>query len=182
MRAGRKQKWATERLVNDEYEGYDYPVIRYAEVLLNYAEAVYERDGQISDEDLNLSLNETRRRINPDMPALTNEFAGLYGLDLREEIRRERTVELYNEGFRIDDLKRWATAEVEMPKDILGVKYTGTEFEEEWADGKAVAKDADGCLIMETGRSWGTKNYLLPIPADQLQLNPNLGQNQGWEN
>ena len=176
------QKWATERLVNDEYEGYDYPVIRYAEVLLNYAEAVYERDGQISDEDLNLSLNETRRRINPDMPALTNEFAGLYGLDLREEIRRERTVELYNEGFRIDDLKRWATAEVEMPKDILGVKYTGTEFEEEWADGKAVAKDADGCLIMETGRSWGTKNYLLPIPADQLQLNPNLGQNQGWEN
>ena len=176
------QKWATERLVNDEYEGYDYPVIRYAEVLLNYAEAVYERDGQISDEDLNLSLNETRRRINPDMPALTYEFARLHGLDLREEIRRERTVELYNEGFRIDDLKRWATAEVEMPKDILGVKYTGTEFEEEWADGKAVAKDADGCLIMETGRSWGTKNYLLPIPADQLQLNPNLEQNQGWEN
>ncbi len=37
------QKWATERDVKDTYEGYDFPVIRYAEVLLNYTEAVYER-------------------------------------------------------------------------------------------------------------------------------------------
>lgn len=175
------QKWGTERLVTNRFEGYDYPIIRYAEVLLNYAEAVFERDGQISDEDLNLSLNETRRRINPDMPAFTNDFARVYNLDVREEIRRERTVELFNEGFRIDDLKRWATAEVEMPQDILGVKFTGTEFETEWTAAASINKDADGCLIMETGRSWGTKNYLLPIPADQIQLNPNLGQNFGWD-
>ncbi len=48
------QKWATERDVKDTYEGYDFPVIRYAEVLLNYTEAVYERyaatDGSITDE------------------------------------------------------------------------------------------------------------------------------------
>ena len=36
------QKWATERKVEDKKEGYDFPIIRYAEVLLNYAEAVYE--------------------------------------------------------------------------------------------------------------------------------------------
>lgn len=175
------QKWATERRVEDNYEGYDYPIIRYAEVLLNYAEAVYERDGQISDQDLELSLNQVRLRVNPDMPKLTNGFVKQYGLDMQEEIRRERTVELYNEGFRIDDLKRWKTAEVEMPKDILGVKWTGTEFETSWGDVSAMSKDAEGCLIMESGRSWATKNYLYPLPADQMQLNPNLGQNPGWE-
>ena len=175
------QKWATERRVTDNYEGYDYPIIRYAEVLLNYAEAVYERNGQISDEDLDLSLNQTRLRVNPDMPKLTNDFVSRHELDMLEEIRRERTVELYNEGFRIDDLKRWATAEVEMPKDILGIKWSGTEFEDEWGEAASISKDADGCLIMETGRSWATKNYLLPIPADQIQLNPNLGQNEGWD-
>ncbi|WP_418822668.1 RagB/SusD family nutrient uptake outer membrane protein [Phocaeicola plebeius] len=175
------QKWATERRVEDNYEGYDYPIIRYAEVLLNYAEAVFERDGQISDEDLDISLNLTRQRVNPDMPKLTNDFVRQHGLDMQTEIRRERTIELYNEGFRIDDLKRWKTAEVEMPKDILGVKYTGTEFESQWGDVASMSKDADGCLIMESGRTWATKNYLLPIPADQIQLNPNLGQNPGWE-
>lgn len=101
-------------------------------MLLNYAEAVFEQDGQISDEDLDISLNLTRQRVNPDMPKLTNDFVRQHGLDMQTEIRRERTIELYNEGFRIDDLKRWKTAEVEMPKDILGVKYTGTEFESQW--------------------------------------------------
>ena len=143
------QKWATERRVEDNYEGYDYPIIRYAEVLLNYAEAVFERDGQISDEDLDISLNLTRQRVNPDMPKLTNDFVRQHGLDMQTEIRRERTIELYNEGFRIDDLKRWKTAEVEMPKDILGVKYTGTEFESQWGDVASMSKDADGCLIRE---------------------------------
>lgn len=51
------QKWATERKVEDKKEGYDFPIIRYAEVLLNYAEAVYERDDKISNTDLNISLN-----------------------------------------------------------------------------------------------------------------------------
>ncbi len=174
------QKWATERMVKDNFEGYDYPIIRYAEVLLNYAEAVYERDEEISDEDLNISLNLTRCRINPDMPKLSNSLVESKGLDMREEIRRERTIEFFNEGFRIDDLKRWKTAEVEMPMDILGIKYTDTEFEGQWSDAANMEKNEDGCLIMESGRSWNSKNYLLPIPSDQMQLNPNLGQNPGW--
>ena len=44
------------------------------------------------------------------MPKLTNDFVRQHGLDMQTEIRRERTIELYNEGFRIDDLKRWKTA------------------------------------------------------------------------
>ena len=174
------QKWATERAVKDNMEGYDYPIIRYAEVLLNYAEAVYERDEYISNEDLDISLNLVRLRVNPDMPELSNEFVAEHGLKMQEEIRRERTVELYNEGFRIDDLKRWKTAEVEMPKDMLGIQWIG-EFQTEWPNAASYQRDKDGCLIIETGRTWSSKNYLYPLPSDQLQLNPNLGQNPGWE-
>lgn len=175
------QKWCAERQVKDTQEGYDYPIIRYAEVLLNYAEAVYERDGNISDADLNLSLNLVRNRVNVDMPKLSNDFVRNHGLNMQEEIRRERTVELYNEGFRIDDLKRWNEAMVEMPKDILGIQWKGTEFEATWKNASSMAKNADGCLIMESGRSWSSKNDLYPLPADQIQLNPNLGQNAGWQ-
>lgn len=63
------------------------------------------------------------------MPKLTNAFATTHDLDMRTEIRRERTIELFNEGFRIDDLKRWKTAETEMPQDFLGIRWTGTEFQ-----------------------------------------------------
>jgi hypothetical protein len=175
------KKWGTERAVIDYYEGYDFPIIRYAEVLLNYAEAVYERDDAISDADLDISLNLVRARVNAEMPKLSNELVSTNQLDMRNEIRRERTVELYFEGFRIDDLKRWKTAETEMPQDILGIKWEGTEFQTAWGSASALAKNADGCLIMETGRTWSEKNYLLPLPTDQQQLNPNLGQNPNWE-
>ena len=174
------QKWACERYVNDTYESYDYPIIRYAEVLLNYAEAVFERDGAISDEDLNLSLNLVRCRINTKMPKLTNAFASTHDLDMRTEIRRERTIELFNEGFRIDDLKRWKTAETEMPMDIVGIQWKGTEYEKVWAN-CPYETNAEGCIIIEKGRKWEEKNYLFPLPSDQLQLNPNLQQNPGWE-
>ena len=189
------QKLSTERDVKDTYEGYDFPVIRYAEVLLNYTEAVYERyaatDGSITDEskvDAALKyLNEVRKRVNPDMPDLTVSFAATKGLSLREEIRRERTVELFNEGFRIDDLKRWKTAEVEMPKNMLGVKWSTTGDWSTWATAwkPSYSTDTDdagiaGCLMIETDRVWENKNYLYPIPSDQKQLNPNIGQNPGW--
>lgn len=173
------QKWATERFVTTKYEGYDFPVIRYAEVLLNYAEAIFERDDAISDQDLDLSLNLVRNRINANMPKLSNAFVAANGLSMRTEIRRERTVELFNEGFRIDDLKRWKTAETEMPQDMLGVKWSNTEFQTAWPN-VSFPKNADGCLIIETGRKWSSKNYLYPLPADQLQLNANLKQNPDW--
>lgn len=174
------QKWAAEREVKDTYEGYDYPIIRYAEVLLNYAEALYERDGAISDDDLDKSLNLVRCRVNSSMPKLSNSLVENNGLSMREEIRRERTIELFDEGFRIDDLKRWKTAETEMPEDILGIKWSGTAFESKWGTASSTSKNTDGCLILENGRAWESKNYLYPIPTDQLQLNPNIGQNTGW--
>ena len=175
-------KWCCERDgVPTGMEAYDYPIIRYAEVLLNYAEAVFERDDKISDEDLAISLNLTRKRVNPNMPDLTNAFVSANNLDMRTEIRRERTVEFYDENFRIDDLKRWKTAEEEMPMNLTGVKWRGTEYETKWSDASSKTMDAEGCIICEQGRVWEEKHYLYPLPIDQLKLNPNLKQNPGWE-
>lgn len=175
-------KWCCERDgVPAGMEAYDYPIIRYAEVLLNYAEAVFERDDEISDEDLAISLNLTRKRVNPNMPDLTKAFVSANNLDMRTEIRRERTVEFYDENFRIDDLKRWKTAEEEMPMNLTGVKWRGTDYETKWSDASSKTMDAEGCIIYEQGRVWEEKHYLYPLPIDQLKLNPNLKQNPGWE-
>jgi hypothetical protein len=176
------QKWATERRLNDNEEGYDWPVIRLAEVYLNYAEALYERNGSIGDADLDKSLNLVRNRVNKTMPKLSNALVTTNGLDMRTEIRRERTIELYMEGFRVDDLKRWKTAETEMPMNVLGVKWKGTRWETRWVvSGKSpYPVDANGFLIFEDNRKWANKNYLLPIPTQQRLLNPNLDQNPDW--
>ena len=171
-------KWATERKVDDTNEGYDYPVIRYAEVLLNYAEAVFEQGESISDADLDLSLNLVRQRSNPEMVKLSNSLVSANGLSMREEIRAERTVELALEGFRVDDLKRWKTAETEMPQNLRGIPMTGW-FATNWTN-QTRPLDADGSIILYDGRVWAEKNYLYPIPSDELQLNPELGQNKGW--
>jgi hypothetical protein len=159
----------------------DFPVIRYAEVLLNYAEATYELGGQISDNDLDISLNLVRQRVNPNMAKLSNALVTTNSLSMREEIRRERTVELMFEGYRIDDLKRWATAPVEMPMDQVGVLYKGTWFESHWTT-QSRQLTSDGCILLYGDRTWSDKLYLYPLPSDQLQLNPNLGQNPGWSN
>ncbi|MBL4675896.1 MAG: RagB/SusD family nutrient uptake outer membrane protein, partial [Mucilaginibacter sp.] len=76
---------------------YDRHLIRYAEVLLIYAEAAFEKNGALTDNDLNISVNKLRDRVG--MPHLTNAFAAANGLDMRTEIRRERTVQLCLEGF-----------------------------------------------------------------------------------
>lgn len=174
-------KWGVERQVADYYESIDYPVIRYAEVLLNYAEAIYELNGAISDEDLDKSLNLVRLRVNSAMPKLSNDFVGKNNLSMREEIRRERTIELFLEGYRIDDLKRWASASIEMIQDQIGVKMSGTWFEANWA-AQSRPLNNEGCIILYDGRVWDNKNYLYPLPSDQRQLNPQLGQNPGWGN
>lgn len=171
----------------------DHHIIRYAEVLLIYAEAIFEKNGTISDEDLNKSINLIRQRAN--MPALlTNSFVKDNGLDMREEIRRERTIELALEGFRYDDLRRWKTAETELPKAIKGIKIVGTE----WADPIVVEgrdrnpykdqawqkkTDSNGFIVVENASERffdPKKHYLMPIPTKEILINPELQQNPEW--
>jgi hypothetical protein len=167
-------------------DSYDYHIIRYAEVLLILAEATFEKDGSISDDVLNKSINVVRSRKGVEMPPLTNRFVQDNGLDMQTEIRRERTVELAFEGFRRDDLRRWKIAESEMKKAIMGIKYTGTEYEEQQAlnDGYSGLIDADGFLVIEpeSNRFFIVpKHYYYSVPLDELYLNPNLAPNNpGW--
>lgn len=175
------QQWSAERQVPNGQEGYDFPVIRLAEVYLNYAEAVYERNGTIADADLDKSLNLVRNRINASMPRLSNGLVSANGLDMREEIRRERAVELQGEGFRMDDLKRWYIAHIELTKPVLGVRWAGTEFAAKYNNPPALTGDGDVIADPANERKFSEKNYLIPLPTGQIQLNPNLKQNPGWE-
>ncbi|TAE91224.1 MAG: RagB/SusD family nutrient uptake outer membrane protein, partial [Runella slithyformis] len=104
----------------------DRPVLRYGEVLIIYAEAKFELDGNISDADLELSVNRTRARGG--LPKLTNAFVATNNLNMREELRRERRIELAQEGFRYWDLIRWKAAEIELPKPVLGIFFFRAEF------------------------------------------------------
>ena len=66
-----------------------------------------------------------------------------------------------------------------MPQDLLGIQITGTWYESNWKN-QSRPLNQDGCIIMYTNRTWNDKNYLLPLPNDEIQLNPELGQNPEW--
>ncbi|WP_268223634.1 RagB/SusD family nutrient uptake outer membrane protein [Sinomicrobium oceani] len=158
----------------------DRPIIRYAEVLLNYAEATYELDGAISDEDLNLSVNKLRSRESVNMPALTNVFVAANGLDMRQEIRRERRVELALEGFRYWDIIRWKIAEDVLKRDILG-NYYFDEFKEQEGNDPLLTDDNIILLQKKENRYFDpARDYLWPFATEQRALNPNLEQNPEW--
>lgn len=190
-------KFSTERKMNATSSGFDVPIIRLAEVYLIYAEAKCELgNGSISDADLNLSINLLRDRVH--MPHLT---AGNVpeGSSLLNEIRKERTRELYLEGFRFDDLRRWKTAEIELSKNLEGVYIgSGSAFSKDWlfeptygqadylyaaSQNANMAITPDGFVQREaaTNRVFRQRNYLLPLPTEQLKLNPKLEQNPDWK-
>mgnify|MGYP001386572788 FL=1 len=143
-----------ETSVPSDKDVYDYHIIRYPEVLLILAEATYEKDGAISDDILNKTINVIRSRKGVEMPPLTNAFVKGNGLDMRTEIRRERTIELAFEGFRRDDLRRWKTAETELIGAIKGIKLKGSEYEnlDVLNEGNPGLTDENGFLIVEPRR------------------------------
>lgn len=179
------RKFLDETLEATQFQGqYDFKEFRYGEVLLILAEALFELNGQISDADLDRTINLLRARVN--MPAMTNAHVNGNNLDMLEEIRRERTVELAFEGYRRDDLRRWKTAENVMPQAIRGIKFEGTDYEANYPDlepGVNITVDAEGFLVTEpaSSRQFLQKHYLDPLPLQQIQLSQGaLVQNPGW--
>lgn len=175
----------------------DKPVLRYAEVLLNYAETIYELEGTISDELLNKTINQLRARLpqinigtttEPNfqsIPKLTNAFIQTHGLSMREEIRRERRIELAFEGFRYWDLIRWKTAEIELPETLYG-SYLFSEYltnsGQAWSPSTPV--DSRNYIILQDAKLRKfepERDYLWPIPMNEIAKNPNnLTQNPQW--
>ena len=163
----------------DAHSYIDHMLIRYAEVLLNYAEAIFELDGVISDENLNISINLIRNRVA--LPPLTNAFITDNGLNMQEEIRRERRVELALEGFRYDDLIRWKTAETELPKAIWGVRLFSAEYPKDAPGLYTMTPDSFIIVEQASNRHFDpSKHYLWPLPLEQLGLNGKLKQNPNW--
>lgn len=160
----------------------DRILIRYGEVLLIYAEATYELNESISDADLNLSINALRTRAG-FAPKLTNAFVAANNLSMREEIRRERTVELALEGFRYFDLIRWKIAETVLPQSLLGAKFV----EADWPNTSPsnLNLNADRVIIVEDAskrRFQANRDYLYPIPFNEITLSGgNVKQNPNWK-
>lgn len=140
------------------------------------AEATFELQGNLSDADLNLSINLVRERVG--MPELTNELVEKYGLEMREEIRRERRIELAVEGFRYWDIIRWKIAEEVLPEPVLGSYY----FEDGFGTGEPNLTEDNYILVQKAStRAFNPqRDYLWPFPVEELALNKNLVQNPGW--
>ena len=193
----------------------DGPVFTYSEVLENYAEACAEL-GSCTQADLDKSINLLRTK-HGKIPALTvsGTNVSVNGVAitkapndpaasvLLQEIRRDRRSELMCDGFRHDDLMRWALGgnldTRKNPDGYLGASlaaikdyYLSTGGNESgWAAILAKnfsyqgykspyntsAINAGGTTV---DRVWEDKYYLEPIPSAQITLDPNLGQNPGW--
>ncbi len=136
---------------------------RYAEILLNYAEAQNEASGP--DVSVYDAVNTVRRRAGmPDLPE------GLTKDEMRTRIRRERQVELAFEEHRFYDVRRWKVAEVTENVPAYGITITKSNGAYTYAN--KVALD---------GRKFEQKHYWLPIPrAEILSSNNKLEQNPGY--
>jgi hypothetical protein len=160
----------------------DRILIRFGEVLLIYAEAKYELAGSISDADLDLSINKLRTRVGFNVK-LTNAFVTASGLNMREEIRRERGIELALEGFRYDDLIRWKTAETVLPKDLLGAKFIAADWP--GTNPSTLNLNANQVLVAEsatTRKFQANRDYLYPVPLNEISLSSgNVTQNPNWQ-
>lgn len=214
------RKYNPEGTRADKTESPDWPILRLAEVYLNYAEATCELgNGLISDADLDISINLLRDRAR--VAHLTNALikdvwdAGWWDyktnktvchkMNMLDEIRRERACELFGEGFRMDDLKRWGIAHInlrgqKLGRHVLNTAYTTYKCNDNQYFGEPCyypekypllygVYEGTGKEDPDYGRSIATlaenlhytqRDYLDAIPLQQIRLNPALKQNPGW--
>ncbi len=203
----------------------DLPVYRYAEVLLNYAEAKAEL-GTLTQADLDKSINLIRQRAgmpglemntanaNPDRYLSDSETGYLNVTGANKgvilEIRRERAIELNQEGFRFDDLVRWKAGYC-IDQSTYGMYFPGPGAYDLSGDGQpdvtlyangtpkpvvtsGVAYEIGNEIILSGGNKGYVyyhkniertpfdegRDYLYPIPINERSLNHNLTQNPGW--
>lgn len=169
---------------------------RYAEALLNYAEAAAELN-KCTDEVLNKTLKPLRERagVKYVKPTQIDPNFTDYGYRLSpelQEIRRERRVELALQGYRLDDLMRWAAHSV-----LVGKRGRGAYLGHDGVLYKSYSEDqlSKINLVLVDGSGWmdplqellplgyqfkPDRDYLLPVPPSELELNKLMTQNPGW--
>ena len=138
-----------------------WPHFRYNEVLLNYAEAKYYLGDEATCREY---INKIRSRPSVNMHPVTES-----GTALLERLRHERKIELFMEGHRFFDVRRWKIA-----TDVLSVDARKVD----------VLKDPTGkiTLVYSTfqPRDFPEKMYFLPIPIEEMNKNSKLVQNPGY--
>jgi len=144
--------------------GINIILMRYAEVLLIYAEAKIEAN-QIDQSVLD-AINQVRQRPDVSMPPVTSTSQE----ELRSIIREERLRELAFEGLRYFDIRRWKIAEDILPGIIYGMTY----YSDQDGEFKTIS------LPSFVKAFNGSRDYLWPIPQKETELNSHLTQNPGW--
>ncbi|PXV65907.1 putative outer membrane starch-binding protein [Dysgonomonas alginatilytica] len=136
----------------------NFPLIRLADVYLMYAECQNELDKQgIAVE----YINKVRQRPSVNMPAVNSGPAWLKASTKEEvfdRIQHERAIELAAEGHRWDDLRRWKLAKTLIPGNVYG--FTGKRL---------------------LTKVFIDRDMLWPIPGEEMDINPNLVNNPGWQ-
>ena len=143
-------------------DGANVIVWRYAEVLLNYAEAQNEAVGP--EQSVYDAMNKIRERSGqPELPI------GLSKEQMRDRIRHERRIELAFEGKRFYDIMRWKIADELFDTPIYGMKITNENesLKYEKVEVRKISFDP-------------AKNYLQPLPQYALDQNPKLIQNPNY--
>ncbi len=153
-------------------------VIRYAEVLLNYAEAKIEAN-QI-DETVYSAINKIRSRV--DMPIITE---GKSLEELRSIVRKERKVEFAGEGTRYFDILRWKIADQVLNGPCYGRVPRGflssaPVMDENGTPDYSNVANRNEMRVIQTRLFTAPANYLWPIPDIEIQTNKNLEQNDGY--
>ena len=142
--------------------------MRYAEILLNYAEAQNEAVGP--DQSVYSAINSIRARASVNMPPLP---AGLSQTDMRTAIQNERRVELAFEEHRFYDVRRWKIADQTENVPAYGMSVA--------VNAAAPSGFTYTKKVALTGRTFSTKEYWLPIPLAEIQASGNkLQQNPGY--
>ncbi|MDQ8005316.1 MAG: RagB/SusD family nutrient uptake outer membrane protein [Pedobacter sp.] len=154
---------------------HNFPIFRYAEVLLNYAEA---RNEYLTTPDASVYkvLQDIRKRAGIAVGTTAGYSYGLKSSgmtkdEMRIAIRNERRIEMAFEEQRFWDLRRWKTAETELNKNLNGMIITRNP-----ANGALTyQKSVVGKISFANPRM-----YFYPIPFNEINKNTNLVQNTGW--
>lgn len=183
---GIEQSWA-DKLVEDN----DAIIIRFAEMLLTYAEAKIEL-GEIDASVLD-AINRIRARAygaGVNQTTLYPAVTAMNATELRKVVRRERRVEFAKEGLRYMDLIRWRLAEKALVRPVIGLPDPAVQNRAKWPFPGITPIDEDGIAdysvfgsdvkIVAQRNFDKNKQYLWPIPALERRVNPKLTQNPNY--
>ncbi len=160
----REIEWEGKKTSKSSYTTVNYPILRYSDVLLMYAEASNEVDGLTRDAYDYVKSVRTRAGIS------TKDFAAYDQNSFRQLVRNERGRELCFESLRRFDLIRWGIYVEEMNA------YAKWTADPDWVE------DSIGERAALMGANTKPMHVLLPIPSIELGVNTDLRQNSLWAN